>query len=87
MPEGEEKEQEIENLLEKIMKETFSNLAKEIDFQGVQETQSPKEIGPKAEHAKTSQLHYPRLKIGENPKNSKRKGDSYLERSSHKTLS
>ena len=37
MPEGEEEEQEIENLLEKIMKENFPNLAKEIDFQEVQE--------------------------------------------------
>ena len=33
MPEGEEEEQEIENFLEKIMKENFLNLAKEIDFQ------------------------------------------------------
>ena len=32
VPEGEEEEQEIENLLEKIMKENFPNLAKEIDF-------------------------------------------------------
>ena len=32
MPEGEEEEQEIENLFEKIMKENFLNLAKEIDF-------------------------------------------------------
>ena len=32
MPEGEE-EQEIENLFEKIMKENFPNLAKEIDVQ------------------------------------------------------
>ena len=39
MPEGEEEEQEIKNVLEKIMKENFSNLAKEIDFQEVQETQ------------------------------------------------
>ena len=29
----EEEEQEIENLLEQIMKENFPNLAKEIDFQ------------------------------------------------------
>ena len=29
----EEKEQEIENLFEQIMKENFHNLAKEIDFQ------------------------------------------------------
>ena len=39
MPEGEEKEQEIENLFEKIMKENFPNLAKEIDCQEVQEAQ------------------------------------------------
>ena len=32
-PEGEEKEQEIKNLFEKIMKESFSNLVKEIDMQ------------------------------------------------------
>ena len=39
MPEGEEEEQKIENLFEQIMKENFPNLAKEIDFQGVQEVQ------------------------------------------------
>ena len=38
MPEGKEEEQETENLLEKIM-ENFPNLAKEIDFQEVQEAQ------------------------------------------------
>ena len=32
VPEGEEEEQEIEKLSEKIMKESFPNLAKEIDF-------------------------------------------------------
>ena len=37
--EGKEEEEEIENLFEKIMKENFSNLAKEIDFQDVQEAQ------------------------------------------------
>ena len=39
MLEGEEEEQEIEKLFEKIMKENFPNLAKEIDFQEVQESQ------------------------------------------------
>ena len=39
MPEGEEEEQNIENLFEQIMKENFPNLAKEIDFQEVQEAQ------------------------------------------------
>ena len=54
MPEGEEDEQEIENLFEKIMKENFPNLAKEIDFQEVQEAQRvPKEVGPKEEHTNT----------------------------------
>ena len=38
MAEEKEKEQEIENLFEKIMKENFHNLVKEIDMQ-VQEAQ------------------------------------------------
>ena len=42
----------IENLFENIMKENFPILAKEIDFQEVQEAQSPKEVGPKEEHIK-----------------------------------
>ena len=47
MPEGEEKEREIENLFEKLM-ENFSNLAKEIDFQEVQEAQRvPKKVDPR----------------------------------------
>ena len=33
VPEGGEEEQEIENLLEKIMKENFPNFVKEIDMQ------------------------------------------------------
>ena len=35
----EEEDQEIENLFEQIMKENFPNLAKEKDFQEVQEAQ------------------------------------------------
>ena len=52
VPEGEEEEQKIENSFEQIMKENFPNLAKEIDFQEVQESQSPKEAVPKEEHTK-----------------------------------
>ena len=45
VPEGEEENQKIENLLEKIMKENFPNLAKEIEFQEVQEAQRvPKKL-------------------------------------------
>ena len=48
MPEGEEEEQEIEKLSENIMKENFPNLAKETDFQAVQEAQRvPKKLDPK----------------------------------------
>ena len=36
VPEEEQEEQEIKNLFEKIMKENFPNLVKEIDFQEVQ---------------------------------------------------
>ena len=46
MPEAEEEDQEIENLFEKIM-ENFPILAKEIDFQEVQEAQRlPKILDP-----------------------------------------
>ena len=55
VPEGAEEEQEIENLFEQIMKENFPTLAKKIDFQEVQEAQSPQEAGPKEEHTKA---HY-----------------------------
>ena len=39
VPEGEGEEQKIGNLFEQIMKENFPHLAKEIDFQEVQEAQ------------------------------------------------
>ena len=61
VPEGEEEEQEIENLFEDIMKENFPNLAKEIDFQEVQEAQRvPKKLDPRK--------HTPRHLIITSPK-------------------
>ena len=48
VPEGEEEEQQIENLFEQIMKENFPHLAKEIEFQEVQEAQRvPKKWDPR----------------------------------------
>ena len=48
MPEGEEEGQEIENLFEQIMRENYPNLAKEMDFQEVQEAQRvPKKLDPR----------------------------------------
>ena len=47
VPEGEQ-QQGIENLFEQIMKENFPNLAKEIEFQEVQEAQRvPRKLDPR----------------------------------------
>ena len=52
VPEGEEEEQEIENLLEKIM-ENFPNLAKEVRLPGSPGSPGkPKEVGPKKVHTR-----------------------------------
>ena len=62
MPEGEEEEQEIENLFEKIMKENFLNLVKEIDIQ-VQEVQRvPKKLDPKRATPRHIILKMPKIK-------------------------
>ena len=42
VPEGEEKEQEIGNLFQKIMKENFPNLVKEVDMQVQEAQRTPK---------------------------------------------
>ena len=47
MREGEEEEQEIEILFEKIMKENFPNLTKELDMQDQQAQRVPKKLDPK----------------------------------------
>ena len=52
IPEGEEEEQGIENLFEKVMMENFPNLMREKVTQ-IQETQSPKQEKPKEAHCKT----------------------------------
>ena len=53
MPKGEEEKQEIGNLFDNKMKEKFLNLAKEIDFQEVQEAQRvPKKLDPRKQHTK-----------------------------------
>ena len=83
MPGGEEEDQEIENVFEQIIKENFPNLAKEIDFQEVQEAQSPKEVGPKEEHSKAHHNYISQdYREGENLRSSKRKGHNYLQRTS-----
>ena len=63
VPEGEEQQQEIENLFEQIMKENFPNLAKEIDFQEVQEAQRvPKKVDPKRNTPRHIIIKLPKIK-------------------------
>ena len=63
MPEGNDKEQEIENLFENIMKENFSNLAKEIEFQEVQESQRvPKKLDPRKHTPRHIIIILPKIK-------------------------
>ena len=87
VPEGEEEEQEIKNLFEKIMKENFLSLVKEIDIQ-VQEAQRvPNKLDLKRATERHIIIKMSKVKNKENLKSSKRKGDSYLQRSSCKTVS
>ena len=62
MPEGEEKEQEIGNLSEKIVNENFPNLVKEIGMQ-VQEAQSvPNEKDAKRPTSRYIIIKMPKVK-------------------------
>ena len=60
---GEKKEQEIENLFQQIMKENFPSLAKEIDFQEVQEAQTvPKKLDPRRNTPRHIIITLPKIK-------------------------
>ena len=88
MPEGEEEEQEIENFFEKVVKENFLNLAKKIELQEVQEAQGvPKKLDPRKHTPKHIIMTLPKIQGKERILSSKRKGDRYLLRSSHETIS
>ena len=63
VPEGEEQEQKIENLFEQIMKENFPSLAKEIDFQEVQEAERvPKKLDPRRNTPRHIIITWPKIK-------------------------
>ena len=62
MPEGEEEKQDIENLFEKIMKENFPNLEKEINSQ-VQEVQKvPIKMDSKGTTSRHITIKMPKVK-------------------------
>ena len=58
-----EKEQEMERLFEKIMRENFPNLAKETDFQEVQEVQRvPMKLDPRRNTPRHIIIILPKIK-------------------------
>ena len=68
MPDREEKEQVIENLFEKIMKENFPNFAKEIDIQ-IQEAQTvPNKLDPKRNTPRHIIIKIPKVENKESEK-------------------
>ena len=61
VPEGEEEEQEIENSIEKIMKENFY-LVKEIDIQVKEAQKAPNKIDPKRPTPRHIIIKMPKVK-------------------------
>ena len=62
VPEGEEKEQEIGNQFEKIMKENFPNLVKEIDMQVQEEQRVPNKMDAKRPTSRHIIIKMPKVK-------------------------
>ena len=70
------------------MKENFPNLAKELDFQEVQEAQTvPKKLDPKRNTPRHIIIKLPKIKDEERILKAARGKESYLQSSSHKTVS
>ena len=82
VPEGEEKEQEIGNVFEKMMKENFSNLVKEIDRQVQEALRVPDKMDAKKPTPRHIIMKMPKVKNKENLKSNKRKAASCLQGSS-----
>ena len=88
VPEGEE-EQEIENLFEQIMKENFPNMAKEVDFQEVQQAlRVPKKLDPRKHTPRHIIITLPRIKDKERILEAAREKETVTYNvSAHNTLS
>ena len=62
MPEGEEEEQEIDNLFEKIMNENFLDLVKKLDMQFQEAQRVPKKLDPRRNTPKHIIIKLPKIK-------------------------
>ena len=70
-----EEEQEIENFFEKIMKESFPNLVKEIDIQVQEEQKVPNKLDPQRNTLRYIIFKMPKVKDTENLTSSRRKAE------------
>ena len=87
VPEGKEEEQQIENLFEQIMK-NFPNLAKEIDFQEVQEAQrNPKKLDPRRNTPRQVIITSPKIKDKERILKAERQKETVTYKGVHIRLS
>ena len=88
MPEGEEKEQEIGNLFEKVMTENFPSLVEEIDIQVQEEQRIPSKMDVKGLSPRQIIIKMPEVKdIERILKPARKKAVSYLQGNSHKIIS
>ena len=70
------------------MKENFPNLAKEIDFQEVQEAQRvPKKLDPRRDKPRHIIITLPKIKEKERILKAARGKETYLQRRAHKAIS
>ena len=83
VPEGEEKEHEIENLFGKIMKENVLNLVKEIDMHVQKAQRVPIKLDPKRTTLRNIVIKMSKVKDKERLLPAAREKQSYLQRSSH----
>ena len=87
MLKGEEREQEIGNLFQKIRTENFPNLVKEIDIQVHKVQIVLNKINPKRPTPRHIIIKIHKVKDKENLQGSKRKAVNYQQGSSQKTVS
>ena len=87
MSEGKEEQQEIENLFENIMKEICPNLVKEMDIQ-VQKAQIvPKKLDLRRNTPRHIIIKLSNINDKERILKAAKEKESYLQKSSHKSIS
>ena len=87
VPEREEEQQEIENLFEKNNERKLSQSDKRNKYISPGSSENPKQVGPKEEHTIHIIIKLPKIEDKEKILKAAIEKESYLQRSSHKTIS